>query len=250
MVGTALFLYALWTAGTWVFEGRIQTLMRPDAVADRVVYALVVNLLVGIVGSLVVLIRLGRRRDSWDPRQRGFGGAQRTLVATLAGLALGLAFYVAQGAPSTNPIVIANAFSQVLVVSVAEVLVCWGVVASALEAVLERAGRRFATVLAAAAAAVLFGVYHFAHSPPFDTWPMVGFLTVVGLFTGAYFFVSRDVLGTSVFHNFLGTFGVVQALESAGATGSLETLQLPLVSTALVTVAVLLVGYWQVRRRR
>ncbi len=59
-----------------------------------------------------------------------------------------------------------------------------------------------------------------------------------------------DVLGTSVFHNFLGTFGVVQALESARATGSLETLQLPLVSTALVTVAVLLVGYWQVRRRR
>jgi len=54
---------------------------------------------------------------------------------------------------------------------------------------------RLAVIAAAIAASVAFGLYHFAHSPPFDTWRMVGLLTVVGFATGAFFFVSRDVRG-------------------------------------------------------
>jgi hypothetical protein len=248
-LGAALGTYGVWTAGTWLFEGRIQTLMRPEAVADRLVYALVINLLLGIVGSLVVLGWLARSRSGLEPRLSGFGSPVRTLLATGVGLALGLAFYVAQGAPSTNPIVVGNAFAQVFVVSVAEVLVCWALVGSALEAELAFPNRLLATIVAAVVSSALFGLHHFAHSPPFNTWPMVGFLTVVGLFTGAFFFVSRDVLGTAVFHNFLGTFGVLQALVQGGASSSLETLQAPLVGTALMTLLVLLAGYARVKRR-
>jgi membrane protease YdiL (CAAX protease family) len=136
----------------------------------------------------------------------------------------------------------------VFVVSVAEVLVCWSLVGATFESVLQPRLGRGAVFVAAVVAAVLFGLYHFAHSAPFNTWAMVGLLAVVGLVTGLFFFVSRDALGTAVFHNFLGTFGVTQALEKAGALGTLEVLQPPLVGTALTTAAVLMVGYKLVQR--
>ncbi|HKL29942.1 MAG TPA: hypothetical protein VJ898_11850, partial [Natrialbaceae archaeon] len=40
----ALGTYAAWTAITWLLEGRIETFLRPDAVADRLVYTGVANL--------------------------------------------------------------------------------------------------------------------------------------------------------------------------------------------------------------
>ena len=56
---------------------------------------------------------------------------------------------------------------------------------------------------------------------------MVATLMVVGLVTGLYFFISRDVYGTMVFHNFLGTFGVAQALKAADKLDTMTTLQMP-----------------------
>ena len=249
-VSLPLVMYALWAAGTWSFEGRMETLLRPDAAADRLIYALAVNLSLGIVGSVLLLGWLGHRPGAPPPGRRGFGSRTRVVICTAIGFALGLAWYAGQGAPSMAPIVATNAFAQVFVVSVAEVLVCWALVGAAVEAALQQRMGRAGTVLAAVASATLFGVYHFAHSPPFDTWPMVALLTVVGLVTGAFFFSSRDVLGTAMFHNFLGTFGVTQALAAQGGSKTLETIQVPLVGTALTTAAVLLAGYWWVRRGR
>ena len=100
-----------------------------------------------------------------------------------------------------------------------------------------------AIVLSAVLASVLFGVYHYAHSAPFNTAQMVLLLSVVGLATSAFFFVSRDIAGTIVFHNFLGTFGVVQALSAANALSTLEQLQPPLIVTALITAGFLAAGY-------
>jgi hypothetical protein len=113
-----------------------------------------------------------------------------------------------------------DVLAQVFVVSAAEIVVCWAVVGAAL----------------------LFGLHHFAHSAPFDTWPMVGFLSVVGMFTSAFFFTVRDTLATTVFHNALGTFGVVQALVSAGAAERMQTPQWSLFGTAALTLVVLWAG--------
>jgi hypothetical protein len=96
-----------------------------------------------------------------------------------------------------------------------------------------------AVATAAIMAAVLFGIYHFAHSPPFNTWSMVALLTAVGLVTSVFYFVSRDIYATIVFHNFLGVFGVVQALQTAGRLDAFRTPQLPLLGLAIAAVAVL-----------
>ena len=44
-------LYAAWAAATWVLEGRIRTLLRPEAAFDRALYALVANLLIGTLAE-------------------------------------------------------------------------------------------------------------------------------------------------------------------------------------------------------
>jgi membrane protease YdiL (CAAX protease family) len=114
---------------------------------------------------------------------------------------LGFAFYAVQGAPSWNPVVLINAYSQVLVGSIAEILVCWAVIGSVSQALLQDRGRWVSVILAAIIASVFFGVYHFGHSPPFNTVALVVFLSVIGLVTSVFFFVSRDVYGTIAFHN-------------------------------------------------
>lgn len=244
----ALFFVVLWSLATWLFEGRIHTLLRPDAVLDRLVYAFGVNLLLGIVGA-ILLIRSRVVECAQTCAQSGFGSGSRQLVAAVTGVALGAVAYVLQGAPSTDTTVVGNAFAQVYVVSVAEVVVIWALFGTAVEAYVRVTHPRLAVIAAAIAASVAFGLYHFAHSPPFDTWRMVGLLTVVGFATGAFFFVSRDVLGTTLFHNFLGTFGVVQALKATDRLQAFEHWQPPLIATATIALAVVLGGYILLRRR-
>ena len=89
-------------------------------------------------------------------------------------------------------------------------VVCWALIGAVTEAFLSARGRAVALVGSAVAASVLFGLYHYAHSAPFNTLPMVALLTAVGLVTSAFFLVSRDIYATAVFHNFLGVFGVVR----------------------------------------
>lgn len=57
MVGVlaAIALYAVWTLATWLLEGDIETLLRPDAVGDRATYAIVANPLIGVGVAFIVL---------------------------------------------------------------------------------------------------------------------------------------------------------------------------------------------------
>ncbi|WOB06974.1 hypothetical protein [Piscinibacter gummiphilus] len=243
----ALGVFILWSFATWLLEGRMHTLLRPDAVVDRIVYALVGNLLLGVSVGLASIVHF-THSGAIKANSAGLGSARRTLAAVAVGLGLGLGLYVLLNPPTMNPVVMLNAFSQVFVVSAAEVVVCWAVIGAAAEASFSQGWTRI--LLAALTSSVLFGLYHFAHSPPFNTWGMVGFLTVVGLGTSTFFFASRDVLGTAVFHNFLGMLGVLQALANAGALGKMQRIQPMLLGTAVLCVATVLLFQFVILRRR
>ena len=231
-------LYLVWTAATYLLEGRLHTLLRPDATA-RLTYAIVANLLIGLVGAVGVLRHLDRERVL-SPRTAGFQNRWRTLASIGAGLAIGFAVYAFQPTPVWHPAVIVNGFAQVLVVSTAEVLVCWAVVGSLSYALLEqRYSARVAFTGAAIIASVLFGLYHFAHSPPFNTPGMVLRLTAVGLATSTFFFVTRNVYGTIAFHNVLALYGVTQTLAARGRLAAFEQLQPALLLTAGATLLLL-----------
>jgi hypothetical protein len=92
---------------------------------------------------------------------------------------------------------------------------------------------------AALTASASFGLYHLAHSPPFNTARMVGLLTAVGLGTSVFFFVARDVYGTVAFHNGLALYGVATALDEAGASRGLERPNVVLLLTALGAMVLL-----------
>ena len=178
----ALALWLCWTAATYLLEGRVLTLTRPEDTGARILYSVVANLLIGTAGSVYVLRRLFRK-GVLSPQRSGFSAPRRTLLAVGAATVLGSVVYAAQGPPTLDPVVLVNVYAQVLAVSVAEVLVCWSVIGGTVEA-LTRRFRRRGTLVAALAAAVLFGAYHFAHSPPFNTVGAVVLLSVVGLVTG------------------------------------------------------------------
>lgn len=203
----------------------------------RLSYAPVANILIGIGGSALV-IRFVSSAGTISTEQAGFRDIRHAAIAVVVGVVLGFAFYALQGAPSRNPIVIINAYAQVLVGTVAEILGYWAVVGSVSQALLQDRGRCLSLILAAIIASVLFGIYHFAHSPPFNTIPVVLGPSVVGLVASAFFFVSRDVYGT--FHNFLGIFGVLRALDASGNLSALERPVIPLLVMAVVAIAVLI----------
>ncbi len=228
---TALALFLTWAAATYILEGLPRTLLRPEAARLRLAYAVMVNIVIGVAGSLWLLRRL-IETGVLNERMAGFGGTLRTLAGIVAGVVIGAGVFVAQGPPSLDPVVLLNGFSQVLVVSAAEVLVCWVIVGGVLEATLGERNVPLARLWAGGAAAVLFGLYHVAHSPPFNSLRMVLLLSVVGLLTSAFFFISRSVYGTVMLHNFLALFGVIDVLARGGRLGGLERPALPLIATA------------------
>lgn len=235
----ALGAYGVWTAVTWLLEGRIQTLLRPEATVDRIVYTGVANVLVGTVLALW-LVREFVASGFVSRRDLGFQSPPRTLAVVVVAGVLGAAVYLLQRPPSTDPVVVTNAFAQVLPVSIAEVVVCWVVVGGCVAALLRRrrVDSRVADSAALVAASVLFGVYHLAHSPPFNAVGMIGLLTLVSVGTGLFYFVGGSIYGALVFHNFLALFGVTTALVEAGR---IETYQEPVVALLVTAVVSLLV---------
>lgn len=242
-------LYLSWVAATYLLEGLPRTLLRPEATALRAAYALVANITVGLGGSAVVLVWLARRHPA-SAAAAGFGHARRTLVGVLGGAALGGVTYWVQAPPPRPPAALLNAFAQVIPVSAAEVVVCWSVTAAVIARVRPSATARRARLLALGPGAVLFGLYHVAHSPPFSSAAMIALLTGVGIVSGVFYAVSGDVHGTVVFHNFLALFGVLEAMERAGRPAHVTHLQAPLQVMALATLVVMVALHGVVRRAR
>lgn len=236
-IATALALFAAWMTATYLLEGRIGTFLRPGDVEARLWYAVVANLAIGVIGSLWLLGRSVPATELSIERF-GFRGRRRTFASVAIGLGAGALLFVLQGPPTLDPVLLLNGFTQVWVVSVAEVLVCWVAVGGVVRA--RASGPRWVRVaLAWVLAAALFAVYHFAHSPPFNTPGMVAMLGGVGLLTGAFYFGVGEVYGTVMFHNFLALTGVTRALAESGRLEGSATVAIPNLLMAIVVTLVL-----------
>lgn len=65
----AIALFLIWVFATYLLEGRILTLQRPDATGARLAYALIANLLIGIGGgALAVCVLSNSGMISWGSR--------------------------------------------------------------------------------------------------------------------------------------------------------------------------------------
>lgn len=230
----ALALYLLWVAATYLLEGLPRTLHRPEATGLRLAYALLANLGIGMALALW-LIRRHLRAGWGSATDFGFSAPARRWASIAGAALLGYGLFRLSRPQPVDAEVFLRLFAQVWVVSAAEVVVCWSLVGTALRHALGPRRRATAVLAAAAASSLLFGAYHFAHSPPFDELRMVAFLTMIGLATSAWWLLSRELLGTVVFHNFFAVTGVLAALQGKAPAGPAI---LPL-ATALLAAGVL-----------
>lgn len=199
---------------------------------------MVANLGIGIVGAMTIL-RVILHRRYLRREEAGFGSPTRTGIAVASGLVLGLAFYTLSGGPTSDPIVLMNAFAQVLVVSAAEVIVCWVVVGTVFEAAFRDLGRFDCGWIGRGGCKCPLRCLSLLAQSAVQHGRDGCIPSVIGLVTSLFFFLSRDVYGTVVFHNFLGVLGVANALAAEGKLQAMTELQPWLLATAATTVLVL-----------
>jgi hypothetical protein len=237
----ALAVYVLWVAATYFLEGLPSTLLRPEATGLRLAYALIANLSIGILLTSW-LIRRHLRAGWGKPADYGFGSSRRRWVSIAVAAAVGYGLFRLGRPQPVDEIVLLNAFAQVFVVSAAEVAVCWSLVGATLTIALTSWKRGAVLLAAGTVASLFFGLYHFAHSPPFNELRMAAFLTGIGMVTSVFWIVSRDLVGTAVFHSFLGVTGVLAALEAGGELTEWAQPDLALLIMALIVAAALATG--------
>ncbi len=238
-------LYVLWMLVTFRLEGMFRTLFRPKAVGKNVFYNIVVNLIIGTVFA-GWLLRSHINHGIITEQIAGFANLQQTLVAVAIGFTLGLLLHFLQNPPARTFVVLLNGFFRALPIAVAEILICWALIGSYAEAMFHRLGLPLPTVLAGLVAALLFGVYHIAHSPPFNSVRMIQQLSLIGLLTSAFFFLTRDVYGTIVFHNFIGMHLVLWASRQHDIIEQYQTTRWIHLTTAIASLGLLIVVhmYW------
>jgi hypothetical protein len=210
----AVIIYLIWILATYLLEGRINLLQTPNPFA-RLIYAVIANMIIGTVIA-IWLLKPPILQRFVSPKQLGFqSSAKRVIIAVVVAGLVGFALFIIQKPASLNAIVILNVFSQTLPGSIAEVVICWAVVGTAFESTFFRCKSKKLTsiILAATVSTILFGIYHFAHSPPFNQPSMVVFLMYPGLLTSIVYFVGRDVYAAIAFHNFQALFGVMNNIN-------------------------------------
>ena len=270
-------IYIIWTFATYILEGSVNLLQRIDPIG-RIEYAIVVNILIGTIFAFVML-RISLRARFVTSEQLGFQSLRRILTLVVIAIIIGFVlFLTSDPAPGAiNTIVIANIFAQTLPTSIAEVVVCWAAVGTLFESLVRSKmhgkgddsswkngtilhldwtsirGRKVTTVslvsliVGSIVSIVLFGIYHFAHSPPFNQPNMVLFLMIPSVLTSVFYFVGREIYSTITIHNFLALIGISGSIDVTALTQPLY----PIMIIAFISVAVLIaLDIFLVRRTR
>lgn len=115
------------------------------------------------------------------------------------------------------------------------VVVCWAAIGATFESVARSKGRIISIIFGAAIATILFGLYHFAHSSPFNEPEIVLFLMYPGILTSLVYFIGRDIYATIIFHNFQALFGVMMSVNIVSFTQPLY----PILVLAAISMFVL-----------
>jgi hypothetical protein len=240
LIAIALSIYIIWVAATYLLEGRIHLFQKVDPIG-RMTYVVIANIAIGTVLSAIA-IRYLLKAQLVKPEQLGLNKSRIRTAAVIASAAAGgLALFMLQNPRTLEPIVVFNVFMQALPVSIAEVMVCWALIGSSFESIAKNNNKRkiISVIVGAIAASVLFGVYHYAHSPPFNQTSIVLFLMLPSIATAVTYFLGRDIYAAVIVQNFMGIFGVIANLPA------LEPFRQPMVLIyvlSAVSVAVLVIS--------
>jgi hypothetical protein len=206
-------------------------------------YVVIANIAIGTVLSAIAM-RYLLKAQLLKPEQLGLSKSRlRTAAIIASATAGGLVLFMLQNPTTLEPIVVLNAFMQVLPVSIAEVMVCWALIGSSFESLIRNNNNKgrivSSAIIGAVAASVLFGLYHYAHSPPFNQTSVVLFLMLPSIATAVTYFLGRDIYAAVIVQNFMGIVGVLAGLSN------LEIYRQPMVpiyALSAVSVAALVIS--------
>ncbi|MDQ3851325.1 MAG: hypothetical protein M3299_00655, partial [Thermoproteota archaeon] len=117
LIAIALSIYIMWVAATYILEGRILLFQKVDPVG-RTTYVVIANIAIGTVLSAIAIQYL-LKAQLVKPEQLGLSKSRLRTAAIIASAAAGgLALFMLQNPRTTEPIVVFNAFMQVLPVSI------------------------------------------------------------------------------------------------------------------------------------
>lgn len=210
-------VYLVWTLATYLLEGRINLLQQPT-IAGRYTYVLIANVLIGTIGAIWV-IRLLMRSNLLSLVQIGFRPFGRTVLTMLIAVVIGVVYLSLLRPATWSLLVIINGYTQVLTVSIAEIVVCWALVGTSFETLAKSRGKFLSLLAGILAATILFSIYHIGHSAPFNQIHMMLILLMPGILTSLFYFISREIYATVLFHNFQGTFGVLSNMQNPEMLG-------------------------------
>src|SRR5215207_5094884 len=242
LIAIALSIYIIWVIATFILEGRIHLFQKVDPIG-RMTYVVIANIGIGIVLSAIAIRYLLKARFL-KPEQLGLSKSPLRTAAIIVSAAVGgLALFMLQNPRTLEPLVVFNAFMQVLPVSIAEVMVCWALIGASFESLAKNNNNNSrivsSVIVGAVAASVLFGIYHYAHSPPFNHTNMVLFLILPSIATAVTYFLGRDIYAAVIVQNFMGIVGVLAGLPN------LEGYRQPMVpiyALSAVSVAALVIS--------
>ena len=123
-------VYLVWTLATYALEGRVNLLQQPT-IAGRYTYVLIANVLIGTIGAFWVLRSL-LSSQAVSLTQMGLRSLGRTTVTIAIALGIGGGYLFFVRPPTWSLLVIINGYTQVLTVSIAEIVVCWALVGTTL----------------------------------------------------------------------------------------------------------------------
>jgi hypothetical protein len=242
LMAIALSVYIIWVVATYILEGRIHLFQKVDPIG-RMTYVVIANIAIGTVLSAIAM-RYLLKAQLLKPEQLGLSKSRlRTAAIIASATAGGLVLFMLQNPTTLEPIVVLNAFMQVLPVSIAEVMVCWALIGSSFESLIRNNNNKgrivSSAIIGAVAASVLFGLYHYAHSPPFNQTSVVLFLMLPSIATAVTYFLGRDIYAAVIVQNFMGIVGVLAGLSN------LEIYRQPMVpiyALSAVSVAALVIS--------
>jgi hypothetical protein len=241
LIAIALSVYLIWVAATYILEGRIHLFQKIDPIG-RTTYVVIANIAIGTILSAIA-IRYLLKAQLLKSEQLGLSRSRLRTAAIIASAAAGgLVLFMLQNPRTTEPIIVFNVFMQALPVSIAEVMVCWALIGSSCESLAKNKNkRRFVSsiLVGAVAASVLFGVYHYAHSPPFNQTSVVLFLMLPSIATAVTYFLGRDIYAAVIVQNFMGIVGVLSNLPSLEA---FRQQMVPIYALSAVSVAALIIS--------
>ncbi len=257
-VAIVLSIYLVWFALTYLLEGWTHTFLQPEAVVEheiyRVTHFVVANVIVGTILT-VLAMRFLAASHFITFTQAGFRSFSNTLTSIIMGAVMGFIIYAlglfGLKPPSLDPVVMLNAYAQMLGGAIAATLVCWALAGTIFVSMTKQNGNVVSAIVGILMSSILFGIYHLALAPPNNTFEAVIFTTVlVGVATSLFFFISHDIYGTIVFSNFQWMFGVLHGQASSGNLGTYGQPMYNFYIMALVSVIVLITMDMKFIRRK